>query len=151
MFFIKTLSMHFLFTPTFLKIAIIAACIFIALDLIWIAGFASKFYLRELGFLAQVEDGKIVFNLGVGLAVQAILSFGLTVGIMCAIQLSPSLLNAILSGAFMGFVIYFVYDGTNLSFVKNWSVTATIVDIMWGTAQGAMAGCYVYYLNNWLS
>jgi uncharacterized membrane protein len=51
------------------------------------------------------------------------------------------------TGAFVGFVIYVVYDFTNLSFVKGWPLWISIIDAAWGTMQGLLAGIYVYYFN----
>ena len=138
--------MQFLFTFNFLKIAAVSALIFIVLDIIWISGVASRMYASQLGYLAQLEDGKVVFNLPVGLAVQALISLGLSVIISIGLQVDPRLGPAVLLGAFTGFVMYCTFDLTNLSFIKGWPVPVTLIDITWGTAQGAMAGGYVFGL-----
>ena len=50
---------------------------------------------------------------------------------------------SVLLGGFIGCVMYCTFDLTNLSFIKGWPVGVTLIDIAWGTAQGAMAGGYV--------
>lgn len=139
--------MKFLFTLAFVKVAICSALIFIVLDLLWLSLVARKLYFDQLGYLAAIENNKIIFKLPVGLLVQFIISLGLTVFIVMAMKLSPFLLTTVLTGAFAGFVLYCTYDLTNLSFIKNYPYFITIIDIAWGTVQGIFAGFYVYYLS----
>ncbi len=140
--------MDFLFTLKFLKIAAASIVIFILLDLIWIAVIASKSYSSSLGFLANLDSkGKVIFNIPIGVFVQATLSLGLSFVIGMALQLDNRLIVSVCTGAFVGFVIYVVYDFTNLSFVKGWPLWISLIDAAWGTTQGLLAGIYVYYLN----
>jgi uncharacterized membrane protein len=140
--------MDFLFTLKFLKIAAASIVIFILLDIIWIALIASKFYSSSLGFLANLDSkGKVIFNIPVGVFVQATLSLGLSFVIGMALQLDNRLIVSVCSGAFVGFVIYVVYDFTNLSFVKGWPLWISLIDAAWGTMQGILAGIYIYYFN----
>lgn len=139
--------MEFLFTLKFLKIALISAAIFIALDMLWIGFLASKMYSQQLGHLAEMKNGKVVFNIPVGLIVQVVISLGLSVLILLALQLDNRLAVSLAIGAFTGFVIYFTYDFTNYSFVKGWTLYVSVIDVCWGTLQGLLAGAYVYFLN----
>ena len=142
--------MEIIWTLKFFKVAVISALIFVLLDLLWIAVIAAKMYANELGYLAEINQGKVVFNLPVGLLVQVIISLGLTVIITIGLQVDGQLVSGILLGAFSGFVIYFTYDFTNLSFVKGWPIWVSIMDVAWGTLQGTLAGIYVYYLHELL-
>lgn len=143
--------MEFLFTWKMLKVAATSALIFVVLDILWIALLASSLYAEQLGYLGKLVEGKVVFNLPIGLLVQVIISLGLTVIISIGLQLDPRLMTGLLLGAFTGFVLYCTYDLTNLSFVKDWPLKVTIIDIAWGTLQGLMAGGYVWYLSRWFS
>jgi len=136
-----------IFTLKLMKIAAISAVIFILLDLIWIGVVASQMYTEHLGFLANVKNGNIQFILPVGLFVQAIISLGLSVLIYTALLLDNRMIFSCLIGAFTGFVIYFTYDFTNYSFVKDWPLHVSIIDVCWGTFQGLLAGIYVHALN----
>lgn len=138
--------MHFLFTPTFLKVWLLTVVIFIVLDMLWLGLFASKLYNQQLGYLARQEQGRISFNLPVGLAAQATIATGLAVLISLARQLDPQLSTSILIGALTGLVIYATYDLTNLSFIKDYPVLISVIDIAWGTCQGTLAGMYVWWL-----
>ena len=143
--------MEFLFTWKMLKVAATSALIFVALDILWIGFLAAGMYADQLGYLSKLEDGKVVFNLPVGLGVQVIISLGLTVIISLGLQLDPRPVVGLLLGAFTGFVLYCTYDLTNLSFVRDWPLKVTIIDIAWGTLQGLLAGGYVWWLSRWFS
>jgi uncharacterized membrane protein len=46
---------------------------------------------------------------------------------------AASLTTALVYGAILGLAAYGTYDITNLSTLKNWPVTMTLVDMAWGT------------------
>lgn len=142
--------MNFLFTLKFVKILLAAVVIFVSLDLLWLGLIAKNLYQEQLGYIARQKNGQISFVLSVGLLTQAIIALGLAVLVSMALQISPSLTTAILTGAFTGFVIYATYDLTSLSFIKDWPLLVTIIDIAWGTLQGSLAGIYLFYLWQWL-
>lgn len=147
----KGAAMQFLFSATFLKILAVSIPVFIVLDLIWLAAAARGLYFKQLSFLAEVQGGRIVFNLPVGLLVQAIIAAGLTVFISLGLLVQDSLGTAIGIGAFAGFVLYCTYDLTNLSYIKGYPLLISLVDIGWGTFQGFLAGCYVFGLTRLFS
>ena len=139
--------MDYFFSPAFFKVAGISVVIFILLDMIWLAVIAKNLYFRHMSYLASVESGRIVFNLPAGILAQAIIATGLAVFISLGIMVDPRLVVAVGIGAFSGFVLYCTYDLTNLSFVRGYPVSITVVDIAWGTLQGLLAGIYVFYLS----
>jgi len=138
--------MQYFLTSTFFKVALLSIPIFIVLDLLWLSVVARGFYFKQLSYLAAVENDRIVFNLPVGLLVQVIIALGLVVFVSLGILLQNTLGAAVGVGAFAGFVLYCTYDLTNLSFVKDYPVPITVLDIAWGTLQGFLAGLYVFYL-----
>jgi uncharacterized membrane protein len=138
--------MNYFFSATFIKISLVSAVIFIVLDLLWLALIANKIYFNSLGYLAEIKDGKIVFNLKAGITVQVIIAVGLVFFISMALQLNNTLMTSMTVGAISGFILYATYDMTNLSFIKGYTLYITIIDMTWGTAQGLFAGVYVYFL-----
>lgn len=141
--------MDFLFSLKFLKIAVPSFLIVSFLDYLFLGIIASKFYTKHLGHLAELKKGKIVFHIPMGLIAQAAVSLSISIFILTVLQLDNTLSTSILSGAGMAFLIFIIYDFTNLSFVKGYPVSLALVDIAWGTFQGAAAGVYVYYFNTW--
>ena len=143
--------MSVLLSQTFVKTAAVSVIIFVILDLIWLAVIASPFYLKHFGYLAQVENGKIVFNLYAGFLAQVIISLAIVSVITLALNTWHALPASVIAGAITGFALYATYDLTNLSFVKGYGVLMSIVDIAWGTMQGIFAGFYVYFLTKYFS
>lgn len=143
--------MNYFLSSTFFKVAGLSIIIFIVLDLLWLSVAASTIYFKQMSYLAVIENGRIVFNLPVGLLVQAIIALGLAVFISLALLVENTLITSLYIGAFAGFVMYCTYDLTNLSFVRNYPVFIAVVDIAWGTAQGFFAGIYVFYLTRYFS
>lgn len=142
--------MEFIFSTKFIKIALTSAILFILLDFLWLAVIASSWYRQALGYLAEVDpQGKIIFTIPFGLIAQAAISISLSAVILLALHTDNRLAIALGWGAFIGFAIYATYDFTNLSFVKGWPIWISLLDVVWGTLQGIMAGAYVFYLNRY--
>lgn len=135
----------------FLKTAVLSVFIFIFLDLSWLAVIASPFYLKHFGYLARVENGKIVFNMYAGISAQVIIALTLVSVISLALNAQNTLVTSVVAGALTGFALYVTYDLTNMSFVKDYGLLMSVVDIAWGTMQGIFAGLYVYFLTKYFS
>lgn len=139
-------SLGFLLTLSYWKVAVIMMIIFIAIDMLWLGFVASGLYTKQLGYLANLKNGGITFNLPVGLLTQAIIAFGLSLVVGLVFSSGGQIGESILAAALSGFVIYATYDLTNLSFIKDWPVQITLIDIAWGTLQGVLAGTYGFWL-----
>lgn len=140
--------MNYFLSIKFIKLLVPSALIFVVLDYLWLALIAKNFYFERLSYLAKVEKGSIVFNLPVGLAVQLIIGAGLAFFICLALLTDNSLKVSIVTGIISGFIIYAAYDMTSHSFIKDWPLSVTIIDMLWGMTQGLFAGIYVYFLRN---
>lgn len=144
--------MEFLLSAKFLKVSFSSAILFVLLDFLWLAIIASTWYRQTLGFLAELDpQGKITFNIPIGLIAQVVIALALSAVIMLALRVDNQLVVAMGWGAFIGFAIYATYDFTNLSFVKGWPLWISLLDVAWGTLQGLMAGAYVFYLNRYFN
>jgi uncharacterized membrane protein len=110
---------------------------FLLADAIWLGLVARSFYRDQLGDLMLPSPNLIVaalFYLFFAIAIVVLATRpGLETG---------SVLTAIGYGALLGVAAYGTYDITNLSTLKGWPVTLSIVDMAWGTILTAMAsGC----------
>ncbi len=117
---------------------IAVAVVFLVLDALWLGVFALGLYRRELGPLLLDKPN---------LAIAAVF-YLLMVGGVVLLAVLPALDNggwtrALWMGAVLGLVAYATYDITNLSTLRNWSLTVTLADLAWGTivtAVSAVAG-----------
>lgn len=101
--------------------------VFFAIDMLWLGVVARGLYREKLGhLLGPVRWGAaIIFYL---LFIVGIIFFAVAPALG-----SGSLLTALLVGGFFGFLTYATYDLTNLSTLKDWPLSVTIVDLCWGT------------------
>jgi len=143
--------MNYFFSAAFVKVSLISVVIFVLLDLLWLSQIANKIYFNSLGYLAEIDNGKIVFNLKAGLTVQVIIAIGLSFFISMALQINNTLITSVIAGAVSGLIIYATYDLTNLSFIKGYTLNISLIDMGWGTAQGCFAGIYVFYLSRFFN
>ncbi len=106
--------------------------IFITFDLLWLGVVARGFYASQLGELlgpinwAAAAVFYLIFLVG-------LLIFAIQPGLDHA-----SVWRAVILGALFGFVAYATYDLTNLATLKNWPLTITIIDMVWGAVLGGV-------------
>ena len=114
-----------------------------ALDAAWLLVVSKSLYQKAIGFLMPAK-----VSFGVVALVYIVLAFGLTYFVITpALAGGISVWNALLRGALLGFVIYAVYDLTNLATIKGWPVWISAIDVLWGTFLAALAtGIVVWFL-----
>ncbi|MEP7298805.1 MAG: DUF2177 family protein [Burkholderiales bacterium] len=108
-----------------------------ALDTLWLGWLALDFYRRELGPL-MTDSVRIV---------PAALYYLLYPIAIVALALTPrpaTLRSAALRSAVLGAAAFGVYDLTNLSTLRGYSISMTIVDILWGTLATTLGGGAAY-------
>jgi uncharacterized membrane protein len=98
-----------------------------------------QFYQKQLGDLMLPSPNLAVATVfylffAVAIVVLAVRP-GLEVG---------SLWTAAGKGALLGLAAYGTYDITNLSTIKNWPVTLSVVDMIWGTVLTGLASAGGY-------
>lgn len=120
----------------------------IILDYIWLGIITKKFIINQFGSLIKVEGGSIAITLWAGLIAWFIIAIGVYV---FAIQPSSTLTSAMLLGALLGFVIYGVYDFTNLSFLVGYPKLFILVDVIWGSVVCSLISGIGFFVKNLLS
>lgn len=107
--------------------------IFFAIDMFWLGVVAKDVYREYLGYLLRDPinwTAAIVFYL---IFIVGLLYFAVVPALK-----EGSLMNAALYGALFGFFTYITYDLTNLATIKDWPLTISLIDILWGTALSAL-------------
>lgn len=117
----------------FIKPFIISGIIFLVLDICWLFFSNKKIYQTNIGNL--MGDFKIV---------PAIIFYIIYLVALTFFVLMPGLEKnsvgyVLFRGALLGLVCYSTYDLTNLASLKNWSLTVTIIDIIWGTFVSSLS------------
>lgn len=125
----------------FIKIYLIALPIFFIIDFIWLALIARKFYFTELSHLMKTNinwTAAIIFYL--------LFIIGLIIFAIAPALEKKSLASAIVLGGLFGFFSYATYDLTNLATLKNWPLTVTVVDIIWGVVLAGSVSAITYFV-----
>jgi uncharacterized membrane protein len=112
-----------------IKFFFVSLAITLILDFMWIQGIMKKFYTKELSSIARMEKNKLKAKLVPGLIVYLIIALGITLFVS---PLSKTIPTSLIYGGLFGLVVYGVYDLTNLSILKNYSMKLTIIDVIWG-------------------
>jgi uncharacterized membrane protein len=110
-----------------------------ALDFLWLGVVAKSFYRDGIGHLMAPAP-----NLPAAAAFYLLYPVGLVV--FAVLPSGGDWLRALLLGALFGLFCYGTYDLTNLSVLKDWPVSVTLVDMAWGavvSAAGASAGAWL--------
>jgi uncharacterized membrane protein len=123
---------------------IVTAIVFLGLDALWLSQIALGMYRRELGALLLDKP-----NLAIAGIFYLLFVIGIVVLAILPALNGGSWVNALIMGAVLGLVAYGTYDITNLSTLKNWSLTVTIADLIWGTALTAISATVGYLVVSW--
>ena len=116
---------------TFLTLYLISVPIFFVIDMFWLGVLAKNLYQSRIGHLLGEVNwyAAIIFYL--------IFLIGLTFFAIYPAMTESKISTAIVYGALFGFFTYATYDLTNLATLKDWSLSITIIDMLWGTFLGA--------------
>lgn len=125
---------------TFIYLYLISVPLFLLIDLLWLGVVAKNYYQSKLGHLLGDVNwlAAIIFYL--------IFLAGLTFFATYPAVIQGKLINAVLYGAFFGFVTYVTYELTNLALLKDWPLSIVFVDIAWGTVLGAGVAGVTFYI-----
>lgn len=126
----------------FLKLYTLALVFYLALDLVWITIVAKRLYKDGLGFLTREKP-----NLIVGAIIYPLIVGGLVYFVIMPALLNDSTTYTVMAGAFFGAVVYGAYDLTNYSTVKNWPISITIIDILWGMTLSSTVALITYLVS----
>lgn len=100
---------------------------FLAIDAVWLAVMVPAFYKPRM--LTLMADKP---NLVAGVAFYLLYALGVTVLVVWPNLAAGDLGRVFLLGALLGLVAYGTYDLTNLATLKDWPLTVTVVDLIWG-------------------
>ena len=117
----------------FVKNFSVAFVSFLILDFLWLGFVVKDFNLRQLADIGRIENGQ--FNLAYfpAVLVYVLMALGVVVFVLPKVAGETSILWPFLWGALLGFIIYGVFDMTNLAVLKNYPLQFAMMDMAWGT------------------
>lgn len=104
--------------------------VILLMDFIWLGFIARPFYGRQIGSLMGNT------NYAAAAVVYILLAAGV---VLFALPHAKSYPQALLWGAVFGLITYGIYDFTNLAILKNWTLTISVADMLWGGVVCAVA------------
>ena len=124
-----------------LKIYLIALPAFLLIDALWLGVVAKDLYQKEIGFLMGESVNWIaaaVFYL--------LFILGLTVFVIEPAIRRGQWITALSLGALFGLITYATYDLTNLATIKDWPLSVTVIDLIWGSFIGSIVSVITYFI-----
>ncbi len=125
----------------FFQLYPIAIVVFFAVDIVWLGVVAKRFYQSQIGHLLKENVNWIAAFVFYFIFVAGVVFFA----IMPAWR-DESALMAFALGGFFGFIAYSTYDLTNLATTKDWPLSVTIVDLLWGSFLGGATSLLTYLI-----
>ena len=125
----------------YIYLYLITFVIFLAIDFIWLNFVAKNLYATRIGHLLAEKPNLIPALIFYLIFVVGIITFAIIPGYE-----AKNILKTILLGALFGFLAYSTYDLTNFATMKNWPLSVTIIDIIWGTSVSLITSVAGYYI-----
>lgn len=109
------------------------ALVFMLIDLVWLGLVMDEFYAQQLSSLLKLHEGQLVVNLLAALLAYICLALAPTIFVFPHTNKDTPISWFAVQGALLGFIIYGVYDFTNLAVLDGWNWTIAFADVAWGT------------------
>lgn len=130
------------------KLFLIAFVVFILTDMIWIGLIAKNLYLQSYQPWLRMVSGQLSPLWWATLMVYLLFALSVVVFILPLSNHSP--LWASIYGAFLGAIIYGVYDFTCLAIFKDFPVSMGFFDWLWGTVLCSWSSFLTIYCGGYL-
>jgi uncharacterized membrane protein len=121
---------------------------FMALDMLWLGVIMKKFYHEQMGDLLRKSAGNLSPNWLAAILLYVIMVAGLVVFVLPRLNASMPWWEMFGWGFFYGIVLYSVYDLTNFAILKNWPLSLTIVDLIWGGLIFGISTLIMFKISN---
>lgn len=119
--------------------------LFCLLDYLWLGNIGKSLYIDNLGNLLLIK-GKTINPRLIPAAIVYLL-FAVMLWMIILPLADFNIAKSFYYGALVGFVIYGIYDMTNLAVLKDWTLFIAIADWFWGIFLCAVTGGFCAYLN----
>lgn len=120
---------------------LVVLVVFFVIDLVWLGVIAKNLYARYLGDMLAPN-----VNWVAAISFYVLFIIGMMFFVILPAIEKQSIMYALLVGGFFGFITYATYDLTNLATLKNWPLTITIIDLIWGTTLSASVSTISYWI-----
>lgn len=120
---------------------VITFVVFMGIDLIWLGFVAKNIYSKYLGYLMAPK-----VNWLAALVFYVIFIIGVLFFVIAPSLVDRDFTQLIIRAMLFGFITYATYDLTNLATVRDWPITITIIDLIWGTTLSTSVSVISYLI-----
>lgn len=115
--------------------------VFMGIDLIWLGFIAKNIYAKYLGYLMAPK-----VNWMAALVFYVIFIVGVLYFVIAPSLVDRDMVQLVIRAMLFGFITYATYDLTNLATVRDWPITITIIDLIWGTTLSTSVSVISYWI-----
>ena len=115
--------------------------VFMGIDLVWLGFVAKNIYSKYLGYLMAPN-----VNWLAALVFYVIFIIGVLYFVIAPSLVDRDFTQLVIRAMLFGFITYATYDLTNLATVRDWPITITIIDLIWGTSLSTSVSVISYLI-----
>ena len=115
--------------------------VFMGIDLVWLGFVAKNIYSKYLGYLMAPK-----VNWLAALVFYVIFIIGILYFVIAPSLVDRDFTQLVIRAMLFGFITYATYDLTNLATVRDWPITITIIDLIWGTSLSTSVSVISYLI-----
>lgn len=131
---------------SYIKTYAVTFIVFFVLDILWLGLVAKNYYREQLGHLMAENTNWLAAVIFYSIFITGLIYFAVNPALA-----QDNWMLALKVGALFGFMCYATYDMTNLSTLKDWPLTVTLIDIFWGTTLNGLTATISFFIIRWLS
>ena len=115
--------------------------VFMGIDLVWLGFVAKNIYSKYLGYLMASN-----VNWLAAMVFYVIFIIGILYFVIAPSLVDRDFTQLVIRAMLFGFITYATYDLTNLATVRDWPITITIIDLIWGTTLSTSVSVISYLI-----
>jgi len=127
------------------KQILLLSVIILLVDIIWLTYGVNKLWQENV---QAVQKSPMVIRKHYALLSYILIILGIWYFVLQNINKETSVKQILLSSFLFGFILYGVFDFTNLAIFKDFQLKTALIDMVWG---GVLTSVAVYFTNSWLS
>ncbi len=131
-----------------LKSYFLSFVLFLVFDFVWLGYVMKEFNLAQLSHMGRIQDGNFDVLLLPAVLVYVLMSVLVVQFILPRVSTHTSLLRTFWFGALAGFLVYGIFDLTNLAILRDYPIAFAAVDMAWGTFSVGLVTVLVRKLAN---
>jgi uncharacterized membrane protein len=120
---------------------VVTLVVCLAVDFVWLKTTSDSLYGAVMGDMLAAQP-----RLGAAIVFYLLYAAGVTIFVGSPALRAGSWSSIGIYGPLFGLFCYMTYDLTNQATLRNWSITLTIADIIWGMVLTTLSASAAYFV-----